>query len=335
MPLIYQRAAFSWLVATVLLAVAPHVFSETRSDFTVGIVEANGNLVPVATYDGSEWSSPWPLDLTLDQNAPRWPNLPEEWHRGSGSLQDWTLWFENPGPSTSSSRYRWEWVTGLSPRNTAVFADGLVKSAMKCSQNLALSTDAGDLRSSLIECDNCCPEPKRGIATNGAVPPKLVERLEPEAELSQTIASRLTETFNALESEAIGLDLGRRQAIPLNVETAFRVREANSTIYYMEISRSDFDIERTDPRLCFSVLKSCVRTSADAGFTSIVNEFGLVDCDGKSGTSDTPVVYWEHRTGVDLLVRRLGYESEWFAILTIDESAVTERTEVFFRNTDY
>ena len=343
--------AWYLLSATILLSVTSPVVAEPISAFTVAIVEANGNLVPVATFGGSGWSSPWPLNRRLDEITSEWPNLPEEWLGASESPRNWTLWFENSGPSASGGPSRVEWIPGLSPADRRIVADGLVKSEMGCSKNLALSTDAGDLRSSLISCDYCCPEPKRGVATTGAAP-KLVERLEPGADSSRRMASRAGRAFDLLESQAIKreaerqgvvdgqlrftgqwLDSRRRQAIPLRVQRAYRARGVNFTVSYLEISRPYGHSRKTDPTFCpgYSLLKTWVRTGEGAEFTSINAEFLIVDCDGKTATSDTPVVYWEHGTGLDLLVRRLGWESEFYAVVTASDNAVTERTEVFFR----
>ncbi len=341
------------LAAVILLAGSAPVAAEPRSGLAVGIAQANGNLVPVATFDGSGWSSPWPLDRRLDENLAKGLELPAEWLGGIGSLRDWTLWFENPGPQASNRRRSAEWTAGLSASGTPVVADGLVTSAMGCSSNLALSTDLEDLRSSLIECDSCCPEPKRGIATTGPVPPELVERLEPEAALTRMIVMRLAQTFDLLESRAIereserqGIvdgqlrhtgqwrDARRRQAIPLRVRRAFRVHEASPTIYYLEIQRSYDHVEREDPGFCpgFSLLKIWVRAGSGPELAAVDGEFLISDCDGKASTSNTPVLYWAHETGIDLLVRRLGWESEYYAIVTISEDTVSERTTVFFRN---
>ena len=143
--------AMAWLVAVTLLSGPMPVLAEERSGFTVGIVEANGNLVPVATFDGSDWSSPWPLDLVLDQDLPEWPDVPAEWHRGGGSLRDWTLWFENLGPSPSHDHYSLDWPSEMIPSNTALVANGFLISNMHCSKTFALSTNESDLTAVLLE----------------------------------------------------------------------------------------------------------------------------------------------------------------------------------------
>ena len=52
--------------------------------------------------------------------------------------------------------------------------------------------------------------------------------------------------------------------------------------------------------------------------------------DAARSRSDTPLVSWRHATGIDVLVRRYGYESEEYIIMTIDGVALTERTRMPF-----
>ena len=342
----------SWLVAVTLLSGPMPVLAEERSGFTVGIVEANGNLVPVATFDGSDWSSPWPLDLALDQNLPEWPDVPTEWHRGGGSLRDWTLWFENLGPSPSHDHYSLDWPSEMIPSNTALVANGFLISNMHCSQNFALSTNAPDLTALLLKGRSRCSEPKMGVATNSDNPPELVERLDLHSDLVHMIITHLTDTFDSLESEAVSVrsqemgvtdgqlnefghwtDLKRRQELALSVKHAFRIQAHDASFYYFEIVRSYRNIERYKRSLCpgYSLLRIWVREAENGEFISIQDRLSILDCDWKTFTSDTPMVYWNQQDRVDLLVRRRAWESEYFAILTIENGILSERSEVFFR----
>ena len=90
-----------------------------QSPFAVGIVEANGNLVPVATFNGVYWSS---------------PDLVRDWKRGGESLGEWTLWYENPGPSPEDPSRAWRWIDRLSPARIGIGTTGLVGSEMLCSR---------------------------------------------------------------------------------------------------------------------------------------------------------------------------------------------------------
>ena len=60
---------------------------EQSPPFKVGIVQANGNLVPLATFDGRHWSR---IDLA------------EDWRNGRRvqSKGEWTLWYESSDPGS-------------------------------------------------------------------------------------------------------------------------------------------------------------------------------------------------------------------------------------------
>ena len=339
------------------LALLAAVFSVTAargqeaSEFTVGILEASGNLIPVATFDGSDWSNPWPLDFELGENAPVWPALPEHWIRGGGSLEAWTLWIENPASSSTAGGVQSDWVTDLSTVDQGLAAHGLVTSSQLCSRNLALATNAGDRRRSLIRCEYCCPEPKRGIATNSRIAPELVERLEAEDEQGGRVIGWARDVLDALEENAIArdalsqgviagrlrhtgqwLDADRRRAAPLQTST-FRVWEPDASVYFVEITRNYGPFASTPGIDCpgFSALRAWVATDTHGKPTSLEQQLALVDCDGKGSRSDTPVVYWRHGTAIDILVRSLGYETEDYLILRVEAGELSNRASMSFR----
>ncbi len=354
--MLWNHGLSYWLVLPVLLFFVPIASAQISSPFTVGLVEANGNLVPVAAFDGEGWSNPWPVDLALDTNTPSWPNLPEVWNRGSGSLKDWTLWLENPGPPFGDSRRKWhDWTARLSSGRTALAISGLVESEPLCSKNLALITDAGDRSSSLIQCTSCCPNPKRGIATTSESPPELVERLGPEDEDAVNAATGVRNSFDAIEDQEVErlvssfgspgtidgqlryfghwLSADRRHGIPLHVSKAFRIQLVDAAIYYLEINR-DYPSPPEDEDVgCSgrSYLRTWVLANIRGELVSLLQDLLLTDCDMKGVSFDSPLVFWRHTPSIDLLVQRHGWESEDYLILTIDNRAVTERTRMRFR----
>ena len=204
---------------------------EPSPPFAVGIIQANGNLVPITTFDGEDWSR---IDLA------------EDWRNGVRvkSTGEWTVWYENPGPSPESPHKALAWIDRLSPVRIEIATTGLIASKPRCNHGygiFVMATDAGDRSKSLIECDYCCPEPKRGIATTSETPPNLVERLDPEGEDTRRIATQILESFNELENYAlhgIPIDVGRtiadyleprlnsekRIRIPLRFDAAYRIQ---------------------------------------------------------------------------------------------------------------
>jgi hypothetical protein len=65
---------------------------EDRPRFTVGVLRRDGLLLPFASFDGDDWSSPWPdpaqastLPIALD-------DVPKKWWGAAGAGASWTAW---------------------------------------------------------------------------------------------------------------------------------------------------------------------------------------------------------------------------------------------------
>lgn len=337
---------------SVLLLLFPVLFfftsaasAQPDAPFTVGIVQPGGLLVPVATFDGMDWSSPWPYDAVFDEETPSWPDLPEDWNRGGGSLADWTLWFERSLPSSQERLYGYDWADQLLPAQTTFSPTALVETSKWCAMNIALATNLGDRRSH--ERDSCFSS-RKGVATTAEFPPEKVERLDPQGENSQEILAGIEDIFNVIESESVEqqaaipregtdkeqlwsgqwLDADRRNEIPLEVREAFRIREANATIYYMEIVRP-YQARWMKGCPTYSQLRTWVLVNNDdEDLILLKQDFVMTWCDGMSARWNTPLVFWRHAASIDLLVRQRAYEGESYFILRISNGAATELTHV-------
>ena len=316
-----------------------------QSPFTVGILQANGHIVPVATLIGGSWSPLNPADLVQD------------WKRGGERFGKWTLWYENPGPSPEDPYRPDGWVDRLSPARLGITATDLVGSKTHCSSNLALATDAGDRRGSLIECDYCCPEPMRGIVTTSGPPPGLVERLDPEGEDSRRLTAKLLHTFNELENRAFKhrpyrlcysangdltdmelLDENQRRKIPLRMRYAVRLREGESSLYNLTIIR-DYPTSRGDSYPGYGLLGNWLRDTGDE-LEWVRQVFCLSPAlpkpspaeIEKAAGSPIPIVFWRRATGeIDILYRSTGWESEGYFVSTTRKGTSHESTIMSFR----
>jgi len=163
---------------------------EPSPPFAVGIVKANGNLMPIATFDGVDWSD---INLWEERESGRSVNSMLK------SMEEWTLWHEDPGPSPKSRDVALAWTDRLSPVRIGITADDVVKVDFledSCLEGtaLVLATDAEDRsKSLLIHCDNCCPKPKRGIETTAEPPPHLEERVDPQSQRGRRPACEAAE----------------------------------------------------------------------------------------------------------------------------------------------
>ena len=317
---------------------------EPSPPFKVGIVQANGNLVPLATFNGGHWSH---IDLA------------EDWTMGKQvkSTGEWTLWYENPGPSPESPRRALSWIDRLSPVRIEIATTGLIGSEPRCNHGdriFAMATDAGDRRKSLIECDYCCPEPKRGFATTANSPPNLVDRLDAESEDGRRIAAQILDTFNELENKALEgtpyyefddktfeyidtdktlaehleprLGAQKRFRLPLRFDKVFRIQGINTTYYYIEVNRSYYDQLREEYHQGMAghaLLQGWVLATADE-LVWLTQTFALTDLDMKGQQFDRPILFWRRGNVVDVLVNRSHWDAGGYIILTIDDDTVNE-----------
>ena len=293
-----------------------------RPTFMVGVVEANGNLVPVASFGRNDWMSTSASAL-------------------AGRPVEWTLWYENPGASPGR---RGDWTRRLIPAGIEFASTGLYGELMPCEKALGLSTDIEDRRASLIECDNCCPEPKLGIATTAKSPPMLAEVLDPEGGDSLRIMAEITDRFNLMEDQASAHILFRygmgkrriehrgpwgdaetRRQIPLKGENLYRFQGDGRTLYYIE-ARRRFPVPEEVFFPTSSFLKAWM-VEVDSELAWISQGVELRGADTKTLRFDTPIAFWNRGDKVDVLFRRTGWEDENYLIITVTSDGIFESAD--------
>jgi len=326
---------------------------EPSQPFAIGIVEAHGILRPIATFDGEDWSVIYGKHLAEARRSGKRVKFPGEW----------TLWYENPGRSPESPRRALSWIDRLSPVRIEIATTGVIEVEASCGYGRmpAIATDAGDRSKSLIECDYCCPEPKRGIATTLESPPNLVERLDPEGEDSRRIAAQILETFNELENRALEetyynyyddkteafiwtgetlaesveprLSAEKRRRLPLRfdanyLDAAFRVQGINATYYYIEVRRGYYEhLGEGFPGA--ALLQGWVRATDDE-LVWLTEDFSLTDDEDKTVQKERPILFWRRGNVVDVLVNRSHWEDVEYIILTIERDTVNEVVDRWF-----
>ena len=228
---------------------------------------------------------------------------------------------------------------------------------------LVLATDAEDRsKSLLIDCDYCCPKPKRGIATTAESPPHLAERVDPESESGRRVLARITDTFNELEQKELEgirhykitfdaktgesithysgktlaehmdslLSAEKRKRLPFHpyLKDIFRVEGINAAYYYIEVSRSYYPHFKSD-YWGYGEFQGWVRFDDDEPVW-LTQHFLMTDPDSKEGDSVRPIVFWRHGNAIDVLFRRSYWEGGDHLILRIDNDTVKELVGVGF-----
>jgi hypothetical protein len=303
--------AFGVLMA---LVAGSQVHAQTQS---IGIVQLDGLLIPVAAFDAGQWATPWPAFVRkTEPSIDRLEALPPAWLPGGRALErSWQLEAFDGGSAA---------LNVLAP----------VRSE-QCGQTLrALATDIPKRPSA---CPHCCPVEKLGYAFDG---PLAIQRFvtvdAPDAELRAPIEAE----FDRLERAAVGaiaqdvaeswyrprgypLEREAREAKPVSLEVLMRsTTAAGKAVYYYRAARS---YARADPsgRSCdfVSVLTGWI-LGGDSMAQPVASELQLTDCDRKGSQSLLPFATFALGPGRGdfALAQRFGWESEEVVVLEIGSS---------------
>ena len=300
--------------------------------FVIGTIEANGHLVPIVSFNGSQWAG---IDLA------------EDWRVGRRieTKGEWTLWYETPEPCPDSRPMCGSWISRMAPVEIAISTTGLIPWEPRCiygDRIFALATDAEDLSESLITCDYCCPEPKRGFATTAKTRPDRVPAVNRQGADGKRITAWVLDTFNELERQRFQqrhytfdygvdefIDTGKtlaeylephlstekRRGVPLHYFTSSRIEGAGATYYYFEAKRSYYKhLEREFPSNAY--LQGWVRDAGD-GPVWMTQEFNVTDPEPKGLGWIYPIFFWRHRNLIYVLVKYSEWESGGFRVLRI------------------
>jgi hypothetical protein len=84
----------AWLTASAGRSESPAQKPEPTPPFTVGLLRRDAVVTPFATFDGKDWTSPWPVDLDSLSVPISLDAVPGKWWGKAGPLREMTLWAE-------------------------------------------------------------------------------------------------------------------------------------------------------------------------------------------------------------------------------------------------
>ena len=291
---------------------APVAAGQVAADqFIVGVLRANGIIIPFARYDGTHWANSWPEPIYRTP-APL-EQIPREWLGGNDLTPNWRLWL--PAGSTHAVR-----VLDLQYADTG------------CDGNWGLSTD---FPKSLNVKPNNCPHPTIGIALSSGQPlqPMLpanhsdlpfsaLERAFKESEDREISALRVPSEVEYLRPP----DADSRTAVPIRVARAWRtILNSGVMIYYIEANRSY-------PRPAGSPDSGCDNISAFRGWfvrrsfqeARVLHvRLSLTGCDFKGDLFATPMGLMVLQDGTYVITENDGWGSRSYEVLKIESDSVT------------
>ncbi|MGH9944167.1 MAG: hypothetical protein ACRD9R_17620 [Pyrinomonadaceae bacterium] len=305
--------------------------------FMIGVLRADGALVPFAQYGNGGWWNPWP--------RPRQPTrsiyaasteviphslgeLPEPWFRQCGKIP--TTWYF--------------WSSAGTP--TALKASKVVQVENHSQTNWALLTDFPKQTSEDGHHRNI------GVALN------VNEKIEPMIEITTEsaegadIASFVKQTFD--DAETVEFDRIRAESPPVMGEWAIsafalsgeeraKVKMSVTSLYRGKLSVSGerlyyFEAEKQYPKTAASNDRGChdvslfqgwISTQGKGGLGLMSNHLMLTDCDRKGPSTTTPLGMMNVKNRTFLFVREHGWEDESYIILELNDSGLHRVLETF------
>jgi hypothetical protein len=129
---------------------------EPDGPFVLGVVRADGILLPFASYDDGDWKTPWPSDVANRAMPVALSDIPRGWW-GGAPPSGWRLW----APDAAGA-------AALNVTVPVMFAAGRFR-------RLGLKTDRAPSPAALAPF--LMPYPKAGLAVSGDVPVRPISRV--------------------------------------------------------------------------------------------------------------------------------------------------------------
>lgn len=308
------------LIILLSLAIAPVSAQPTGTHFLIGVLRADGTLVPFAQYGNGGWWNPWPkpreaTESIYVENAEVVDNsvvnhsledLAEPWFTQCGHVPtSWFFW-SSPGVVT--------WLT----------ASNVTQVRAHSGNNWGLLTDLPK-RTSKDPLHDII-----GIATT------VRHKIEPFIEFAPTstqgkeIDSFIKQIFDGVEtseSERMRIKLSSSTA---KVETSLTVLYRSSAvvngehIYYFEAEKQYPKQTATGEPGCndVSLFQGWVSADEKGSMDLMDNNFVFTDCDRKGPSTMIPLGLTTLQEQTFLFVREHGWESEDYIILELNKSGL-------------
>jgi hypothetical protein len=216
------------LLASTMYAPAqqPTARKENTPPFLAGVLRRDGVVVPFASFDGKDWTAPWPASTRLVEIPIGPDSVPRKWWGKSGPVEQMTAWVDgmNRGPLTINK---------------------LATTPVMCETQLGLASSYQPPQPApplLVQ-----PFPKDGLAVSGSQAVEPIETLSASSSDWGPTVALLGEPFDKAEEEAVDAFTAwthpvrreDRRKLPIELEAMYRapMDEPGWTASYVEAVR--------------------------------------------------------------------------------------------------
>lgn len=287
----------------------------------LGVLRADGILLPFASFDGDDWRTSWPTDLMARELPASVASIPRDWWRGS-----------EPG--------EWRVVSSDDQQSSPlkVLTPAMIR--IGTSRRLALRTDRTPVPVQVPPFH--VPFPKLGLAISGemelrSLPP--VSRLAPAAhQLLQTLRSALNDaeerTVSALRAN-VGwkhpFDKDFRTRLEPALETWYTtpVADNGARVSYVEIVKRYPPQPKDEGCGLETIITGWVHQSDKPGRPKTELRAKVMYCDRDQASYMVPFGYTTIGDRTYWIFQMVGLDHEWYVVAEMGRSRVRFEAEYF------
>ena len=305
---------------------------DQESQFIVGILRADGMLIPFAQYCNGGWSNPWPpphrySESIYGESAAVKPHslqdLPEPWFKQRGKVsRTWYFWSSAGAlivlkaskvlkvPAHSGTN--WALLTNLPGRTSEDALDS----------EIGVASDAKIKVDSLIEVRSNTPE-DNDIAS--FVKETIKEIIE-DAETDEVNRFHSLHPLPKFPIRQSALTKEERARIETSITKLYRSQSPvnGEYLYYFEAQKIYSNAVADASRNCedISLYRGWISTPGSGGLGLIDSQLTHTDCKRKGPGPSTPLGIMTVKNRTFLFVKEHGWESASYMILELDNSGL-------------
>jgi hypothetical protein len=199
----------AWLAASAAPPDSPLQKPDAPQPFAIGLLRRDGVVTPLGTFDGKDWTSPWPSALGSISVPISLDAVPAKWWGKAGALEEMTLWAGGE-------------------RRGIVRLERPVAVAIMCSKRLGLHSNY--VSSFPVPPPTERSYPKEGVVVSGDTPVEPVTPVPRSSPEWQENALLLDKPFDRAEKNATELftewkhpiKRAERRQVPLELDALYK-----------------------------------------------------------------------------------------------------------------
>jgi hypothetical protein len=292
-----RRAA----VAPLLFLLAATCLAQSHG-FLVGVLRADGIIVPFASFDGKEWRDAWATpeqDVDVPVNI---ASVPKAWWGPIAPTDTWEAWL----------------TSGGAPRSLHVKQPDIVPA--NCLRQIGLRTEYRSTEKLAPFSDH--PYPKDGLVVSPPQPMEAIETVPKSAPEWKELLPVVTDAFNREERRMAGqLDADypgpqkRREASAPIIESIYAYGRT-PRIYAVEASR-EYPMLKA-PGVCLALAFARVWLLRDeTGVKPIATTVALERCDREDNLFMLPLGVMRAGSGLVWVAQLAGWDEERYVVIEI------------------